>query len=643
MRSQLKRIQEKLKESAPKKSAWTEALGFFILGLGMFIAISLLSFDRREAMTTDPALIENLGGPLGNKIGYIMYSTMGIAALFWPLLLFFLGLLSVIGFTRLPSGSTMFCFTAITSLLASLAQIFPPKTLIFAQPYGPGGWLGDNIGMPIFNTLGYGGSSIFISFLTIASFVLAGLLQFSKTAEVLSYVTYKFQKAVGNVNNKRDAFMANNRKLSVISDSPKSEKLKKGNENEREAEALQNDRESAKTTIDLDLSASTHKSEKPSLSIFATTEEGKLDKEELEKTGERLTAELKVFKVEGKVTNVTEGPVVTTYEFEPAPGTKIAKIVTLREDLARLLKTASLRVIAPIPGKDTVGFEIPNKDKERRDIRFGSLVNDKTFFSKDFHLPIVMGVDPFGDPVIDDLANMPHLLVAGSTGSGKSVFINCLIASLLSRHSTKDLRLILVDPKMVELAAYNKCPHLACPVITEMKAQGLPILRQLVAEMEVRYEMIGSVGAKNILGFNEVIKSRRKTEFKKFEGKWQTLPFVVVIIDEFADMIMVLGKDAEDAITRLAQKARAAGIHLVLATQRPTVKVVTGSIKANFPSRVAFRVISGVDSRTILDDSGAEDLLGKGDMLFQTSKGIQRIHGAYISEKEIEKLIKALG
>ena len=254
-----------------------------------------------------------------------------------------------------------------------------------------------------------------------------------------------------------------------------------------------------------------------------------------------------------------------------------------------------------------------------------------------------MGVDPFGDPVIDDLANMPHLLVAGSTGSGKSVFINCLIASLLCRHSTKDLRLIMIDPKMVELANYNKCPHLACPVLTDMKSEGLPILRQLVAEMELRYEMIGSVGAKNIFGFNDTIKSRRKTEFKKFEGKWQTLPYVVVIIDEFADMIMVLGKDAEDAITRLAQKARAAGIHLVLATQRPSVKVVTGSIKANFPSRVAFRVISGVDSRTILDDAGAEDLLGKGDMLFQTSKGTQRIHGAYISEKEIEKLIKALG
>jgi S-DNA-T family DNA segregation ATPase FtsK/SpoIIIE len=335
---------------------------------------------------------------------------------------------------------------------------------------------------------------------------------------------------------------------------------------------------------------------------------------------------------------VTQGPVVTTFEFKPAPGTKVSKISALGEDLARLLKAQSLRVLAPIPGKDTVGFEVPNT--ERSTIGFADLIDTPEFKSTKRKMPIAMGVDIFGKAVTEDLAEMPHLLVAGSTGSGKSVFMNTLIGSLIARHTPSTLRLIMIDPKMVEMAAYNALPHMACPVITDPQNEAKSVLDQLVQEMESRYERMRVVGARNIDGFNETVKSKRKSEFLEFEGKWAPMPFIVLIIDEMADMMMMLGKDAEQPIARLAQKARACGIHMVIATQRPSADVVTGLIKANFPTRVAFRVLSGIDSRTILDQSGAEGLLGKGDMLYLASGGTHRLHGAYLPESEVHAMVK---
>jgi S-DNA-T family DNA segregation ATPase FtsK/SpoIIIE len=235
---------------------------------------------------------------------------------------------------------------------------------------------------------------------------------------------------------------------------------------------------------------------------------------------------------------------------------------------------------------------------------------------------------------------MPHLLVAGTTGSGKSVFVHSLVAGLVCTNTAKEMRFVFMDPKMVELAIYKKLPHLACPVISDVKTEGKEVLDKLVAEMEKRYELMLSLEAKNIQEYNETIRQRRKTEFVKFEGKWQTLPYIVFLVDEFADMILNLGKPAEEAITRLAQKARGAGIHLVIVTQRPSVDVVTGLIKANFPTRIAFRVQSRVDSRTILDQSGAEILLGKGDMLFQSSGDFHRLHSAFLEDGEVRRLIK---
>jgi DNA segregation ATPase FtsK/SpoIIIE-like protein len=390
--------------------------------------------------------------------------------------------------------------------------------------------------------------------------------------------------------------------------------------------------------LTMDLNPFDTSNAKPDVEMFQIAEIVRANGSDTDTVSTVLTEQLREFKVDGKVTHITDGPLVTTFEYQPSAGTRVNRIVSLGGDLARLLKAPSLRVIAPIPGKDTVGFEVPNH--ARRSIGFGNVIDTPSFTSKSKALPIGMGVDTFGKPVIEDLATMPHILVAGSTGSGKSVFLNTLIASLICRRSAKELRMVMIDPKMVELTSYNDLPHMACEVITDVQSQCLPILEQLVSEMERRYRQLRAVGAKNIIAFNEVIRTKRKTKYPRFKGKWQRMPYIVVVIEEFADFVLVLGKDAETQIVRLAQKARAAGIHLVIATQRPSADVVTGLIKANFPTRVAFRVTSAVDSRTIIDTSGAENLMGRGDMLYQSPSGLHRLHAAFLSEDEITNMVR---
>jgi len=303
------------------------------------------------------------------------------------------------------------------------------------------------------------------------------------------------------------------------------------------------------------------------------------------------------------------------------------------------LRAQSVRVIPALPGKNTVGIEIPSE--QRKVIRLGDVLKSTKYRSSEVILPVALGVDTFGEPVVEDLVQMPHLLIAGTTGSGKSVFINNLIAGLVCKNTAKEMRFVFIDPKMVELAAYKRLPHLACRVISDIKTDAKTLLNRMVEEMEKRYESMLALEARNIQEFNETIRKRRRSEFVDFNGKWQPLPYVVFLIDEFADMVLMLGKEAEELITRLAQKARAAGIHLVIATQRPSVDVVTGLIKANFPTRIAFRVQSGTDSRVILDQPGAETLLGKGDLLYQSAGILQRLHAALIEDSEVKKLVNA--
>ena len=390
-----------------------------------------------------------------------------------------------------------------------------------------------------------------------------------------------------------------------------------------------------------------------------------IDRDSLTMAARMLEKKLLDFGVEGDVVEVKPGPVVTMYEFAPAPGVKVNKISNLQDDLAMALQAVSIRIVAPIPGRGVVGIEIPNRDREI--VYLKDIIDSVAFRETKGKLPMALGKDIFGQVIVSDLAKMPHLLVAGSTGSGKSVSINTIILSLLYRATPDDVRLIMVDPKMLELSIYEGIPHLLLPVVTNPKKASLA-LAWAVREMERRYQLMADKGVRNLDGYNRKLAKEAKDAenlppepepvedfldaemeppvFVEPEQELEHghLPYIVVIVDELADLMMVAGREIEESIARLAQMARAAGIHLILATQRPSVDVITGLIKANFPTRISFKVFSRTDSRTILDSMGAETLLGMGDMLF-LPPGVgylQRIHGAFVSELEVQRVVDFL-
>ena len=402
----------------------------------------------------------------------------------------------------------------------------------------------------------------------------------------------------------------------------------------------------------------------PALSLLDAREvnsEKGFSEDDLEAMSRLLELKLKDYGVDAEVVAVFPGPVVTRFEIQPAAGVKVSRISGLAKDLARSLAVISVRVVEVVPGKPVVGIEIPNEDREI--VRLSQVLSSRAYDESVSPLSLALGHDIAGEPVVVDLGKMPHLLVAGTTGSGKSVGINAMILSLLFKASPEEVRLIMVDPKMLELAVYEGIPHLLTPVVTDMK-DAANALRWCVAEMERRYRLMAAMGVRNVGGFNRKVKDAIKAGEPISDPLWrpdplsenenqvaptlETLPFIVVIIDEFADMMMIVGKKVEELIARIAQKARAAGIHLILATQRPSVDVITGLIKANVPTRIGFQVSSKIDSRTILDQGGAEQLLGHGDMLYMpggTPIPI-RVHGAFVDDEEVHRVVeswKALG
>jgi S-DNA-T family DNA segregation ATPase FtsK/SpoIIIE len=376
--------------------------------------------------------------------------------------------------------------------------------------------------------------------------------------------------------------------------------------------------------------------------------------EALEYTSLMIERKLAEFGVEVKVVSASPGPVITRYEIEPAMGVKGSQIVNLAKDLARTLSVISIRVVEAIPGKHTMGLEIPNP--KRQMVRLSEILGSKAYHDSASPLTVTLGKDIAGNPVVADLGKMPHLLVAGTTGSGKSVGVNAMILSLVYKSDPSAVRMIMVDPKMLELSIYEGIPHLLAPVVTDMK-QAASALNWCVAEMERRYKLMSAVGVRNLAGYNQKVRDAKKAGTPLTHPfsltpdapePLDTMPMIVVMIDELADLMMVVGKKVEELIARLAQKARAAGIHLILATQRPSVDVITGLIKANIPTRIAFQVSSKIDSRTILDQMGAEALLGQGDMLYlPPGTGLpQRVHGAFVSDNEVHRVVdylKSLG
>jgi S-DNA-T family DNA segregation ATPase FtsK/SpoIIIE len=392
----------------------------------------------------------------------------------------------------------------------------------------------------------------------------------------------------------------------------------------------------------------------------------KVDEEALHASSRILESKLADFGVEGKVVAVRPGPVITTYEFEPAPGVKVSRVTSLVDDLQMALRAISVRILAPIRGQAVVGIEVSNPRREKVCLR--EIIDSPGFQQSDSPLTLALGKDTVGNAIVADLARMPHMLVAGATGMGKSVSLNAMIMSLLFRASPRDCRFIMIDPKMLELSLYEDLPHQLAPVITNPKEAGAA-LQEVVRRMEYRYRLLKDKGVRSIAAYNRLVETGKvgsdgviKLTQVVEEGEdeelpplpkevpngmalnHQRLPYLVVIVDELADLMLTVGREIEEPITRLAQMGRAAGIHLILATQRPSVDVITGIIKANFPARVSFKVSSRVDSRTILDSIGAERLLGEGDMLFLPpgSTDLQRLHGAFVSEAEIQKVANAI-
>jgi len=582
-----------------------ELIGLSLITISILLLISLLSYSPEDPNFIFPknTIIKNILGLKGSHVSDLFFQSFGLISILIPITYFFTGINILISKTFLIIIENTFFIIIYTFLGCLFFTAFHEKSY-WLIINGNNGFLGnlfeDNFLLVTVNTyqeVAYYFLIILISLVFLKSinfriFFIFNLLKkipyiFSKKPKrENNYDQVNFAKPIEPIANEtriQENFSFKKEPLSDIKTIrfklPTIEFLKKPTKKERE-----------------------------------NSSEIKINENTLEKI-------LLDFGVEGKIKKISNGPVVTLNEFEPAPGVKVSKIINLSEDIARNTSSESAR-IATIPGSSSVGIELPKSFREN--VYLSEIISSNDFSKKNIKLPIALGKSISGLPITGDLSSMPHLLIAGTTGSGKSVCINTIILSLLYRHPPEKCKFILIDPKMLELSTYEGIPHLLCPVITEAK-RAASVLGWVVKEMESRYRLMTRVGVRNIDGYNEKHKV--------------SMPYIVVIVDEMSDLMLVAGKEIENYIQKLSQMARAAGIHIIMATQRPSVDVITGTIKANFPTRISFQVTSKIDSRTILGEQGAEQLLGKGDMLFMSSANrIVRIHAPYVSENEIEKI-----
>ena len=601
------------------KKRLIEAIGVLLIFLGLYLLVIIASYspnDPNFIYNSDSTKIANVGGFYGSVISDFLLQSLGLIAILFV-------------FNWLTWGFTLIKTKAISNFSAKLFYTF--LYLVFGTTalnitYNTSYWLIDNgnggfVGRIIKENIYYFTPLIeneyiiyFLILITVIFFVLSLSIKISEFLNILTSPLKIIKK--------------------IFTFFKKSRVLDKSNftENNFEIKNITEESTSKNQPIlpfainkELKFKKNENSFKLPLLSFLEKNPDLKnrknINETTLNKNSEFLEKTLLDFGVEGKIKSIRSGPVVTLNEFEPASGIKVSKIVNLADDIARHTSSVSTRV-ATIPGKNTVGIEIPNAKREK--VFLSEIISDDRFKKKEIKLPIALGKGISGVPIISDLFAMPHLLIAGTTGSGKSVCINTVILSLLYKYTPEKCNLILIDPKMLELSAYEGIPHLLCPVITEAK-KATAALGWAVKEMENRYKLMTSVGVKNIDGYNSKHKKH--------------MPYIVVVVDEMSDLMLIAGKEIENYIQRLSQMARAAGIHIIMATQRPSVDVITGTIKANFPTRISFQVSSKIDSRTILGEQGAEQLLGKGDMLFMSSANrITRIHGPYVSESEIEKV-----
>lgn len=642
------------------KEAWW--LGLVLVGL--YITVILFTYNPEDSswshMAPDNTAIHNSGGSVGAWVSDLLLYIFGFSAWWWAVLAFYAMWFVYLALETVDQSEKpflLFNFIGFALLLVASSALEAGHlvSLPASLPLAPGGMLGAAVDAGLRSLFGYIGSSMLLLLMFVVGFSLftgwswimitekfgAGLIagyEFIK----LKWHDWQDRKAGEAVKLERTEFVENERARIVdrepvqieapVLEIAKSARVQK----EKQVPLFETHPDSPLPPI--------HLLDEPSSNVELPSAET------LDFTSRLIERKLMDFGIEVKVLTALPGPVITRYELEPAAGVKGSQVTNLVKDLARALSVVSVRLVETIPGKTCMGLEIPNS--KRQIVHLSEIMGSQAYADVNSPIAISLGKDISGKPAVADLAKMPHVLVAGTTGSGKSVAINALILSMLYKSDASQVRMILIDPKMLELSVYEGIPHLLAPVVTDMR-QAANALNWCVAEMERRYKLMSMLGVRNLAGYNQKIKEAKKDgtsiphPFSLTPDNPEPLdemPLIVVVIDELADLMMVVGKKVEELIARLAQKARASGIHLVLATQRPSVDVITGLIKANIPTRIAFQVSSKIDSRTILDQMGAEALLGQGDMLYMPpGTGYPtRIHGAFVSDQEVHKVVNYL-
>jgi len=640
-----------------------------LLTVVVYLLACLASYSPQDQAwshaTSDPAKLHNIGGKVGAYLADVTFWFFGYLAYAFPLLLLGVGW----ALFRDREEESESALEPALRLIGGVAFFIAGCGLAYLHfgargdlPAKAGGILGMAIGDPLWRGFSFPGATLFLLALFLIAVTLATGLSWFKLMDAIGRGIFSVldwlgssAKKVEDVRVARAARVEREevRKVEIV----KQTKREPVKIEARDTTPIERSKR-AEAEAQIPLFAGGANQELPPMSLLDLPKQQVkgYSEETLEALSRQVEFKLKDFRIDAQVVGVYPGPVITRFELQPAPGIKGSQISNLDKDIARGLSVISVRVVDVIPGKSVIGLEIPNVAKEI--VYLSEILSSERYDAMKSPVALALGKDIGGRPVVADLAKMPHLLVAGTTGSGKSVAVNAMVLSLLYKATAKEVRLLMVDPKMLELSVYEGIPHLLTPVITDMKdaANGL---RWCVAEMERRYKLMSMVGVRNLAGFNKKVKDAADAGQPMLDPLFvpkpdlmpnavaqplEPLPFIVIIIDEFADMMMIVGKKVEELIARLAQKARAAGVHLILATQRPSVDVITGLIKANIPTRIAFQVSSKIDSRTILDQSGAEALLGHGDMLYLPPGTAQpeRVHGAFVSDEEVHRVVQHL-
>ncbi|MCU0580108.1 MAG: DNA translocase FtsK 4TM domain-containing protein, partial [Desulfobacterota bacterium] len=635
------------KEDSPSRSIKQEIIGVLLSAVTILLALALFTHHPEDPSFSAPDTggrpVQNWIGRAGSFMSSFLFESLGLAS-FW--LVFILGHMTFFSFQRQnrPASPSWVALGYLLVILASSAMLsgFRENFQFFGWNFPWGGVVGLVVYQRIAQLLNPPGTNILLLVLGLIGLILLSRVSLAQVGERIKLSVQLKSKEW------RDDFQKNRerrRKAKVLS-------AEKEQQKEREAKppvivtnpTVVKPPPAPKVVIQQEqflFMKDLGDFNLPPLSLLDDVEKKDLQiqQQSLIMNSRLLEKKLKDFGVEGQVTEVSPGPVITMYEFEPAPGVKISRITGLADDLAMAMRAVSIRIVAPLPGKAVIGIEIPNSQRETVGLK--EILAAQDFAAARSKLTIALGKDIMGAPVVANLARMPHLMIAGATGTGKSVSLNAMICSILFKARPEEVRFLMIDPKRIELLPYEGIPHLLHEVVTEPK-MATRVLRWAIREMEDRYTKMAEKGSRGVDTYNQKLLKENKGKADEYPEGW--LPYIVIIIDELADLMMVSSRDVEEYLTRLAQMARAAGIHLLIATQRPSVDVLTGIIKANFPTRISFQVSSKTDSRTILDTNGAEALLGAGDMLYLppgVSK-LQRIHGAYVSEAEIKRVTQYL-